>query len=54
MSSFFGGIVITDDQILQQAFGSQRWKAFADALFEATGLSLAVMDKDAKDPHRAR
>jgi putative nucleotidyltransferase with HDIG domain len=47
MSSFFGGIVITDDQILQQAFASQRWKTFADALFEATGLSLTVMDKDA-------
>ncbi len=34
----------TDDDILEAAFGSERWRASADALFEAIGLSVAVMD----------
>lgn len=33
-----------DTEILDVAFGGERWKASADALFEATGLSVTVMD----------
>lgn len=34
----------SDTDILQAAFGSERWRSSTDALFEATGLSVAVMD----------
>lgn len=36
-----------ESEIMSTAFGSDRWKAAAEALFEATGLSLAVMDASA-------
>jgi len=39
--------VTFESEIMSTAFGSDRWKATANALFEATGLSLAVMDSSA-------
>lgn len=42
-----GAGVTSESEILRTAFGSERWQASTDALFEATGLSVAVMDTTA-------